>query len=428
LRQLSAPIAKASLELNRQASSLRPGDVFVWNNDELGIYGMVLRIIKMSLGTPKNATINVECIEDVFAYGTTRYVGDNPYEWESEVSDAEPLTSYLVTETPYFFYYFALGGLPYGYEATQGTVLALSEKETVTDQSFDVLHRVSVSNPYKKQLGQPFCQAAPLASAVGQATTNFSLLDGDGHDLSDVEEGDFGYVLDSTNNALEIIRVDSIVEASGGWDLVVGRGCADTVAITHLAGAVVLFVSSTAFGVAGDDYDNGDAVKVKLLPTNASGTLAEGDASVVNLTMAQRSYRPYPPGKLRINQAGTGTTIYPAAFMGVFGMTCTTRDRLSQTGDLVDESAASITVEASTTHTARYYDENGILRKTTSGSAFTSDTWSTEQADSGLGRLNNTVRLKLKSVRGGLDSYTEHDFTVDRADYGYSYGEYYGGY
>jgi len=44
-----------------------------------------------------------------------------------------------------------------------------------------------------------------------------------------------------------------------------------------------------------------------------------------------------------------------------------------------------------------------------------------------LPRLNSRVRFELESVRGGLVSRQKHNITVDRAGYGYNYGNYYGG-
>lgn len=42
-------------------------------------------------------------------------------------------------------------------------------------------------------------------------------------------------------------------------------------------------------------------------------------------------------------------------------------------------------------------------------------------------RLNGGVRAELESVRAGLTSHQKHNITVDRAGYGYQYGNYYGG-
>lgn len=48
-------------------------------------------------------------------------------------------------------------------------------------------------------------------------------------------------------------------------------------------------------------------------------------------------------------------------------------------------------------------------------------------ARSAVARLNGRIRFELESVRDGLISYQRHDITVDRAGYGYQYGNYYGG-
>lgn len=45
----------------------------------------------------------------------------------------------------------------------------------------------------------------------------------------------------------------------------------------------------------------------------------------------------------------------------------------------------------------------------------------------GVNRLNGRIRAELESVRAGLVSHQKHNITVDRAGYGYRYGEYYGG-
>lgn len=44
-----------------------------------------------------------------------------------------------------------------------------------------------------------------------------------------------------------------------------------------------------------------------------------------------------------------------------------------------------------------------------------------------VSRLNSRVRFELESVRGGLVSRQKNNITVDRAGYGYQYGNYYGG-
>ena len=45
----------------------------------------------------------------------------------------------------------------------------------------------------------------------------------------------------------------------------------------------------------------------------------------------------------------------------------------------------------------------------------------------GGSRLNGRIRAELESVRGGLTSHQKHNIIVDRAGWGYQYGNYYGG-
>ena len=134
----------------------------------------------------------------------------------------------------------------------------------------------------------------------------------------------------------------------------------------------------------------------------------------------RRQHKPYPPGRFSFN-----TVLYPDAFKGVLTIAWAHRDRLQQTATIIDHEAISIGPEASVTYTLELYDEDGVLAKTYTGLTGTSQIWTTEVADSG--QLNNNVRAVLKAVRGGVDSHQSCDFTVDRAGYGFHYGQYYGG-
>lgn len=69
LRQLSFPLAKISLEVNREASSLLPGDIAKFSWPELGIQDMILRVATSDLGELANGRVDVEAVEDVFGLG-----------------------------------------------------------------------------------------------------------------------------------------------------------------------------------------------------------------------------------------------------------------------------------------------------------------------------------------------------------------------
>jgi hypothetical protein len=413
LKQLSVPLAKVSLDINREASSLRPGDVILWSNEEHGIVDMPLRIFKMSYGKPKSNHITAECTEDVFSYGTAVYSGSNGDDvWSDPVSDPADVTNYSLQEVPYFFYYDSLGGIPAEATATQGEVLILAEKETQTDLNYGIMQRIGVTDYKRISQAGDFCAVGRLVSDVTESQTTIELYD---YDFTFVEIGGPALI------GNEIVRVDSVNSDTG--EVFVGRGCADTVCKTHAYGSTVFFFGNGAYGIAADDYEDSDSVDIKLLPRNGLGELDSGDATELTITMSQRANRPYPPGKMRLN-----TAQYPAAIMDDLVISWAHRDRTSQLADLDDETIGDIGPESTVTYTLRIYNESGSLVRTETGLTGTTCTWSTEEADSGLGRLNNTIRVKLKSVRSGLDSHQEHDYTFDRADWGYSWGEYWGGY
>ena len=92
------------------------------------------------------------------------------------------------------------------------------------------------------------------------------------------------------------------------------------------------------------------------------------------------------------------------------------RDRTQQTSYLVQQSAGDIGPETSTTYTLRIYGELGTLVHTESGMTGTSYTYpeATEIAESGLGRLNNSLRIELESDISGKTSWQFQEREFDR--------------
>lgn len=69
LRQLGLPLSNWELVVTREAAAdLRPGDVFVLNYPDYQIEEMVLRIKSYTVGTLRDSSVRLECIEDAFAF------------------------------------------------------------------------------------------------------------------------------------------------------------------------------------------------------------------------------------------------------------------------------------------------------------------------------------------------------------------------
>ena len=205
----------------------------------------------------------------------------------------------------------------------------------------------------------------------------------------------------------EIVRVDAVTNTT----LTIGRGCLDTVPVAHAPGTRVFF-SDVFLETDSIEYATGETARIKLLPVSGIGQLPLASAPEQTVTMARRQYRPYPPGRLRINGKA-----YPAIVAGdTVTVTWAHRDRLLQTaGTISDTEAGNIGPEAGTTYTVevRRADNNALIASD-SGLSGTSAVF--DSTDFGL--FAGDVRIIVKSARDGVESRQAHSWVVDRTGYG----------
>ena len=86
LKQLSVPLAKATLIANRQASRLNIGEVFKFTWPELGIAQLVMRVVRVSYGTLTDGRVRLECVEDIFGMPAASDVAPTPTAWVSPLT------------------------------------------------------------------------------------------------------------------------------------------------------------------------------------------------------------------------------------------------------------------------------------------------------------------------------------------------------
>jgi hypothetical protein len=155
-------------------------------------------------------------------------------------------------------------------------------------------------------------------------------------------------------------------------------------------------------------YTTGTTVQARLLTRTSTGQLNPALAATDSLTIAQRQNRPYPPGRLRINNLA-----YPASVTGQITVSWAHRDRLIQADQLIDSEQSNIGPEPGVTYRLRLYSGT-VLKRTYSGLTGTNQVYSTtdETADGGP---FNLIRIVLDAVRDGLYSSQAHDITVSRS-------------
>lgn len=373
LRVLSSPLAKVRLKVNRSGYALIPGSVIRFSWSRLGIVSMPLRVLRVNSGGPTAATIELECAEDAFALGTTSYASQPPIGWVDPNNDPTPVANRIVGEAPYYELQRTLSTASLAaLSGDEGYLQVIGSKPTGDAQSFEIRTRVGVSGSFATAATGTFAPSGTLTAALDRAATSATLANLRDADL--VVAGRYAMV-DS-----EIIRIDTFNASTGA--VTFGRGVCDTVAAAHALGATVFFA---------DPYDatdnvervDGDTIQVKLLTRTGKGQLAEASAPTDTVVFDQRFFRPYPPGRLRING-----TAYPTAVSdAVPVITWAHRDRTVQ--NLQGDESGNIGPEAGVTYSIeiRNATTNTVL------ASATGLTTTTYNAPAPIGSFNMRVRL-----------------------------------
>lgn len=397
LQASSAMLAKVRFTVNRTAYALRPGSVVRWSWPKLGIIDMPLRIGRIDYGTLTSAQITIEALEDVFGLPATSYISQQVGGWTPpSTSPVAPIAS-TTLEAPYREVRRATDPANFNiYTANDCFVGGVSGRPAGTVAlGYDFETKVAAA-AYTQRERAPFACYGTTSASTSRTATSISLATAT--DLNLLAVGQIAML------GPEMVRVDAIA----GLTLTIARGCLDTVPVTHAAGAVFWGLQD----LTGDDptvYATGETVDGRYRTVATGGVLATGSSPVSSITTNRRFGRPYPPGDLQINAVR-----YPTTITGALTVSWTHRDRVGQADTILDTLAASTGPEAGTTYTLELYDETGVLRRTYTGLTGTSQAWTTEIADCGLGRLNNQVRARLWSIRSALDSWTRYDFTFAR--------------
>lgn len=417
LRQLSSPLAKITLVANRTAAGLNIGDVFKLAWPELRIEQLILRVAQIGYGTLADGRVRITCVEDVFGLPDAVYLAPAESGWVDPRQAPIPANFVSVGELPYWTIVRELTGESTAAQAEidpDGGFLSVSAvRPSAAAINYAVLTRQGSAAFEKIGVGD-FIPSCVLANDIGQTETVLNVLYGVDLDLVTLDT----YAL-----------VDGELVAVQGIDLAVGtvtvdRGMLDTVPAKHAAGARLYFVEGGQFFNT-SQYLSGETVQTKVLPATGMGVLPEASATAIGYTFARRQIRPYPPGKVRVNNLDYSVTY----ITGPLTVSWAHRSRVLQTVYLVTQAEGNIGSEPGTTYTVRIYGEDGTLKHTETGLTGTSWTYpiATEIAESGRNRPNEKLTVKLDAVRDGYTSWQAQQIDIPECrGYGMFYGATYG--
>ena len=193
----------------------------------------------------------------------------------------------------------------------------------------------------------------------------------------------------------EIIRIDTFDATTGA--VTCGRGIFDTVAAEHLEGARLFFRDGFRAFDPVDKLD-GETWNAKLTPRTGRGELDVTAAPADSIVFDRRAFRPYPPGKFRIN-----TEAYPTEATAPLTISWAHRNRLLQ--NFESEEISSITTEAAVTYNVRVYEaDTAALLDSTTGETGTSWVSACQRAVSVADRTRKRARDVRKPANAQLGS------------------------
>lgn len=392
----AAGIRKFTLKMDRRGRKIQPGGVFRIAAPDRNIADMVLRVGSVEQGSLSDQTLTVKAMQDVFALESTSYIVTQVSTWQPPSHSADPPTLKRIDEINYRDVVRALAGNVSSVDETEGDPVAVALRPNGLSTNYILVSRTSVFDPWVDHGRFPWTPTATLAVGVGIYDTTLTL--DNIVELASVQPTGIAWLEDEL---VEIVSIDSFF---GTID--VRRGCVDSIPVNHSNGARIWFTEN-AMSADGIHYATGDVVLYGLETQTATDLAAPTSDT---WTIVGRQGRPYPMGNLSINgiafgyaldQPPTGDLVFDGA----------DRNRLTQADHILAHEDGSVTKEAGTTYTYRFYDGVTLLRTVASltSPAFTYD-FAMYTADG----APPILRVEAESERSGLPSYFHYDFTINR--------------
>lgn len=389
LQASSTPVSRFRLTINRRWFDLRPGLQFRLQYPAEGIADMVCLLGDVDYGTLTDGRIRIIAVQDVFGFPQTVYVTPEPGLAIPPGDSPSSSPNQQVLESPYVELVANLSNADLAaFPADAGALLTLATRPQAGLNY--LIYSAAEGEEYADNGSGEWCPTAVVTEAAGFLDTDFTFSGG--HDLDDVVVGSWALW------GSEIVRVDALDATAGTLSL--GRACADTVPSLHAAEARIYFCGDW---VATDrrEYSAGEDVRAKLLTRTSTSLQSLIVAPEHSLTMAQRHFRPYPPGRVRINGEA-----YPESIEGDVTVAWAHRDRLLQADKLFESELTDIGPEAGTEYGVRIYDGSSALRFSTD----VGDGPVTATSDLLAGAT--ALRVEVFSLRDGLESLQRYVHTL----------------
>lgn len=402
LQQVSVPLARAEMELDRSFWKTNPGDCMrlQWPSEQID--DVVFRVLAVTRGKTSEKVI-VNFVEDIFSSPYYQIAAPTDL-WVDPSTEPLPVYAKYLGAIPYYLLVRHVGDAAaqaMEYPNTYVMVLAdvagqdVRQIDYVTEETLPT----GVEEFIERGSFDPTIRTYVDEVVTAQITSVWTMEPGIVADA--IQAADFLILYDDDNPEINETALVTIANAATD-EVTVTRGVLDTIPREWPQGTSVWVVRSNQRIVDGAARVVGADEQYKLMPVTTRGRLSINDAATIIVNPGSRQYKPYRPAYPRIG-ASAGPVVSVATGAGSFVVNWYRRNRTTETSVVLAWSDIDAGYEVGQTTTVRVLNNLGVEVVAYAGETGTSK--SINLSAIGSPAPGATFTIELFSVRDGFESY-----------------------
>ncbi len=402
LRQLSTPLARVSLSVNRSAWDLIEGDLFNFTWSPYGVQNIVMRVLSIDYGKLDDREIRVVAQQDVYALPSATYTGVQPPLWNDPVGPPQDALSIVMQELSYWDLVTTLNAADFNALPEDAVrVRTFVEKPPIATSNYQ-LHTAPTGGDLTRRNNGQYTPVTTNEFELNAIETSV-IVDFITQEMLELPIGSYAYI---DNEAVILQEVNTANNT-----IIISRGTLDTCPRPHNANSTIYF-GQTLDGQDQTLYLENETITGVAVVQTSQGAQEVSDAITTTYLTEGRFQKPYPPANLEIN-----TLAYPDSINGNLIVSWAHRDRLTQTAELIPTTTGDIGPEAGTTYTVVIRNAlNNVILHTEAGISTTSFTYTVEDEIAETGLLASRYAVEVSSQRGAETSFQTLFHIFDRVN------------
>lgn len=355
LRVATSSNKRFTIELDRRANTLVVGDVIRITAPELGLYDVIVRIGKLSVGAGNKGQITATCVIDVFGLKYSSF-GKNQPPQSGRFNRIPPaIKDYIVREATWGEMIRTVDPANLALLTGEtGYIATLAQKPSPLSLGYHIGSHEDPEQIKFRTGTASFCAVGYLGD----------FLDWDERSINLVDCSDLGLVHDGMQVQIGDEICDLVSFTADGdtmEQMVVNRGCSDTLPLKHDQGTPVYLYDMESLGRDAIEYGRTELIDVKLASFTTRNSFNLEDAPSDEVFIRGRQGRAWAPGRLRINGIDHHN-IGRLSYSEDLQVTWIHRNRLIIKDQMLPWNKGTSTIEPNTSYKLRFFSGNNLVR------------------------------------------------------------------